>query len=79
MKIIIYIKAKIRLFVLYFYIRTMNFITNDLHQQIFKNKNNQKELQNILKEILILKQKYPNEPEITRAEIIVTRLLIMKS
>jgi hypothetical protein len=79
MKIIIYIKAKIRLLVLYFYLRTMNFITNDLHQRIFEYKNDQKELQNILKEILILKEKYPNEPEITRAETIVTRLLIMKS
>jgi hypothetical protein len=57
----------------------MNFITNDLHQRIFENKDNQKELQNILKEILILKQKYPNESEITRAETIVTRLLILKS
>jgi hypothetical protein len=74
-----YIKTKIRLLVLYFYIRTMNFITNDLHQRIFENKDNQKELQNVLKEILILKQKYPNEPEITKAETIVTRLLVLKS
>ena len=74
-----YIKSKIRLFILFFYVRTMNYITNDLHQRISDNRINQKELQKIYDEIQILKKKYPNEPEIIRAYTIVSRLLIMNS
>ena len=74
-----YIKIKIRLFILFFYVRTMNYITNDLHQRISDNRINQKELQKIYDEIQILKKKYSNEPEIIRAYTIVSRLLIMKS
>ena len=74
-----YIKSKIRLFILFFYVRTMDYITNDLHQRISDNRINQKELQKIYDEIQILKKKYPNEPEIIRAYTIVSRLLIMKS
>ena len=74
-----YIKIKIRLFILFFYVRTMDYITNDLHQRISDNRINQKELQKIYDEVQILKKKYPNESEITRAYTIVSRLLIMKS
>ena len=74
-----YIKSKIRIFILFFYIRTTDYITDDLHQRISDNRINQKELQKIYDEIQILKKKYPNEPEITRAYTIVSRLLIMKS
>ena len=74
-----YVKLKIRLFILFFYIRTMDYITGDLHQRISDNRINQKELQKIYDEIQILKKKYPNDPEITRAHTIVSRLLIMKS
>ena len=74
-----YIKLKIRLFILFFYVKTMDYITNDLHQRISDNRINQKELQKIYDEIQILKKKYPTEPEIIRAYTIVSRLLIMKS
>ena len=74
-----YIKSKIRLFILFFYVRTMDYITGDLHQRISDNRINQKELQKIYDEIQILKKKYRTEPEITRAYTIVSRLLDMKS
>lgn len=78
MRIIKFIKTKIRVFILYFYNRTSNFIVDDLLEKIQNNKTDLVFLNDIHSEIKSLKKLYPSEPEIVKAETIVTRLLVMK-
>ncbi len=78
MRIIKFVKTKIRVFILYFYNKTTNFIVDDLLEKIQNNKSDLVFLNGIHSEIRRLKILYPTEPEIIKAETIVTRLLVMK-